>query len=111
MATNRFRTSRALLAAALLGANGCTYGFLYSDTVVPLDRNMNRTPVSAQSGASSTKQVNDSFVTGVRVLWASRAIGDAAHEGRLSESQYADLHVVRILGGLYEQSTVIVYGK
>lgn len=111
--SRRLRTWVPFLAAALLPAvlGGCTYGFLYSDTVRPLDRNMEGALFGSQQGTSQTKQLHDPFVSGVTVEWASRAIGDAARNGGIEEIQFADIHTVSILGGLFRTSTVLVYGE
>lgn len=107
MATKR---SIALLCS-LIALQGCTYGFLYSDTVVPLDENMTRTLLGSHSGSSGTSQLQDPFVTGLKVEWASRAIGDAAKNGGVETIQFADLHTISILGGVYKTSTAVVYGE
>lgn len=103
-----------LLLSALtlsLPLQGCTYGFLYSDTVVPVDQNMARTALGTTVGKEETKQLQDPFVTGVKVEWGSRAIGDAAKKTGLEEIEFADMHTLSVLGGLYKSSTIIVYGK
>ncbi len=107
MAINR---NTLLLCSAFL-LQGCTYGFFYSDTVVPVDQNMARTALTGTTAAEDTKQLQDPFVTGVKVEWGSRAIGDAAKKRGLDEIEFADMHTISVLGGLYKSSTIIVYGK
>lgn len=104
-------TGLGLALLASLSLQGCTYGFLYSDTVVPVDRNMTRTLLGSTSGSEETKQLQDPFVTGVKVEWGSRAIGDAAKRTGVEQIEFADMHTISVLGGLYKSSTIIVYGK
>ena len=105
--------SLLLCAAALMSlpTQGCTYGLLYSDTVIPVDQNMTQTLLGPKVGVGETKQLQDPFVTGVKVEWGSRGIGDAAKKTGLEEIEFADMHTISVLGGLYKSSTIVVYGK
>ena len=109
MATKFFGLFALLILATL---NGCTYGLLYTDSTKPYVLDMQETPV----GVSKPNQDQGAkFVsvptTMISAGWSSRAIGEAAKQAGLNEIYYADIHTFSVLLGLWEEKTLIVYGK
>jgi hypothetical protein len=99
---------RLLLAALLVGASGCAApGLIYTDIVRPLDLDMHETPDKRARGRSGTKAITV-YVT---VMWDSAAIADAARERGLTKIYFADMHIVSVWFGLWQQRTAIVYGE
>jgi hypothetical protein len=96
------------LAAVLCGSlTGCVTGLLYTGITVPLDLNLETTPVEGLSGRSGWK----TFEYVVRVDWDSAAIADAARAGGLTEIHYADMKYTSIFFGTWVQRRAIVYGR
>ncbi len=85
---------------------GCTTGFLYTHTVQPLDTDHARTQAVQTSHQGDVKY----FQYYVSVTWDSNAIGDIAREKGMETIHYADLERISILGGLWQQFIVHVYG-
>jgi len=90
------------LAVALL----CVFAFsaCYINAKLPLDRDLNRTPIGTKVGRSS--------MTGVLWVasWGDAGIHAAAQEGGLTTIHHADQEVVLVLLGLYLKLTTVVYG-
>jgi len=102
------RLAGLALAASLGGSlTGCVAGLIYTNITVPLDLNLEVTPVDARNGKSDWK----TFYYVVRVDWDSAAIADAARAGGLTEIHYADMEYLSILLGVWEQRRAIVYGR
>jgi len=101
------RVLRGLSSLALAAAlGGCAPGLIYTDITIPLDRNLDKTAASPQTGESDWK----TFSYIVRFDWDSAAIADAARAAGIKEIAYADLQIFSILG-IWEQRRAIVYGK
>ena len=107
---NRKEIARAQAVACavlfLLGSTGCVGGAIYSHVTVPMDLNLDRTPVHQE-------QVQDSWNTlqyYIRVDWGSLGIGDIAKRQGLKHVYYADLETLTVLG-LWRQRWAHVYGE
>ena len=98
---------RRVVLAGLLGAclQGCGFGLLCTNVVVPLDLNMDETPAEPVTGKSDWK----TFSVIVQVDWNSAAIADAAHKAGITHIQYADMEIFSVLI-FWQQRTAIVYG-
>ncbi len=94
------------LALVLLGSTGCVSGALYSHVTVPLDVNLNRTPV-VQAEAKDASHI---FQYYVRVDWGTNGLGDIAKQHGFKKIHYADLETLSVLG-FWTQYTAHVYGE
>ena len=108
--TTRKNWLAACLLIACLGSTGC----IYSHTVMPLDVNLNETPVyPGRQGDDSWKTLRIPLIVVpayVQFDWGSSGIADAAHAQGMTEIYYADLETLSVLG-LWQQRWAIVYGK
>ncbi len=92
------------LACAL---NSCVSGRVYTHITVPLDVNLNDTPVFNKTASrGDTKRIRYY----VDIEWDSNAIGDIAKRAGLTEVHYADLETLSI-AGIWTQRFVIIYGQ
>ena len=96
----------------VLAGSGCTSGFIYTNVTFPLTTDMNRTPVGHTFASVNSKLLQEPF-TGfdLTVEWDSRALGDAVRKAGFETFYFADLHTISILGGLWEQQAVRVWGE
>jgi hypothetical protein len=102
----------AMLFMAFL-LSGCTYGFIYTDTAVPLVLNMKETPNPSNAVSVSLGQLKleEPFTpVGLRIEINSNAIGEAAKKHGIQEIYYADLRTISFLGGIYQMKSVYVTG-
>jgi hypothetical protein len=109
----RFRMiTVAGLAVMLLFLSGCVSGFIYSNVTLPLSTDMNETPRGKIFCTVSSKHLEEP-VTGIDLSleWDSRAIGDAARKAGMESLYYADIKTISVLGGLWKQQTVRVWGE
>jgi hypothetical protein len=95
-----------------LACAACTPGLLFTDVTKPLVVNMDSTLMNGGRGAADTKHI-EIPVSGIRISaeWDSRAIGDAAKKAGLKTVHFADLRTLSVLGGLWEQQTIQVWGE
>jgi len=93
------RSAFVILAVAFLLA-GC----LYSNVVVPLDTDLNKTPLGKKEGRASNHSVL------WLVSWGDAGVAAAAKNGGLATVNHMDVKVLSILFGLYTEETTIVYG-
>ncbi|MFC1815298.1 TRL domain-containing protein [Thermodesulfobacteriota bacterium] len=92
--------------------SGCTYGFLYTNSTVPLVKNMDNTPLGTKFVTINSKLIKEPITgIGVSAEWNSRAIGDAARRAGLTQINFADMHTFSILGGIWKKQTVKVWGE
>ena len=107
-------TRKSLLAVCLLIASLGSTGCIYNHTVMPLDVNLNETPVyqgRKSDDSWNTLRIPLIVVPGyVQFDWGSSGIADAAHAQGMSEIYYADLETLSVLG-IWTQRWAIVYGK
>lgn len=104
---------RCFLAAVLVWSLvGCTPGIIYSDTTVPLVKNMRDTPASLNGVDGDSYYVRIPLINApLSAEWSSRAIGDAAKRAGLREINYADMRTISVLLGVWKSQTVMVRGK
>jgi len=91
----------------LLVAQGCANGLIYTHVIVPLDRDMDGTPIRRSHGKRDAKELNVNFV---RIAWGSAGIVDAARQHGLVQIDYVDLETRSILG-IWTQRYALVYGR
>ena len=105
-----FSLSALILLPVLF--TGCAYGLLYTSIREPVVLDMCRTKRGTKEGIAGTRKVSiPATSVNLSAEWSSRAIGDAAGRAGLSEIYYADMKTFRILGGIWEEKTIEVYGK
>jgi len=92
----------------LLGQTGCLAGggALYSHVTVPLDVNLDRTPVHRDQAQDALRTFNYF----IRVDWGSDGIGDIAKRHGFKRVYYADLETLTVLG-VWRQRWAHVYGE
>jgi hypothetical protein len=95
----------------LLGS-GCVSGFVYTNVTLPLSTDMNATPVGKKVCTINSKHIEEPL-TGfdISAEWDSRAIGDAARKAGMETFYFADMKTISILGGLWKQQIVRVWGE
>ena len=87
-------------------------GWLYTDTVEPFCTNMHNTPVGERVGVANTKQLKIPYLApGLTAVWSSNALADAARNAGITKLQYCDLYTWSLLGGIWQQDNIIVYGE
>ena len=92
--------------------SGCTQGLLFTNQTTPLVKNFNKTPVGTRSATIGTREIREPFTAAnLSAIWNSRAIGDTAKKEDLKEIGYADRTVFSILGGIWRQESVTVWGE
>lgn len=96
----------AIAACAALAASSCTSGAFFHHVTLPLDVNLNNTPVHPPASRGSTKE----FRYYVDVQWDSNGIGDIARKAGLTKVYYADRTVLSI-AGVWTQVFVTIYGE
>jgi hypothetical protein len=98
----------AVACAALLGFSslGCVTGLIYSHVVVPLDVNLDRTPVREESSRESWNTLRYYL----QFDWGSDGIGDVAKRHGFKRIDYADLETLSVLG-VWAQHWAVVYGQ
>lgn len=101
----------AALLALLLG--GCsTPGFLYTNITLPLTADMDNTPRGPDTALGSQRIIREPFSRGgIRAEWAGFAPGETARRGGIDVVHYADIRQQSIFGGIWGQTTALVYGK
>jgi hypothetical protein len=99
-------TRLAALALVALVCPGCLTGLIYSRVTVPLDVNLDETPVQSDYAHESWNTIQYY----VQVHWGSDGIGDVAKQYGFTRVYYADLETLRVFG-VWTQRTVHVYGE
>lgn len=100
--------ARILAACALLaGAPGCMTGLIYEHVTVPLDVNLDHTPVASEDERESA---NTFRYYVFRVDWGSDGIGDVARRFGFTRVDYADLETLSVIG-VWTQHWAHVYGE
>jgi len=84
----------------LLGLSSC----IVTDVTVPLDLDLEETELGTKTGTSTARSLL--WI----VAWGDAGYAAAAEEGGLKVLRHADQDVFAILGGLYSQTTTVVYG-
>ena len=100
---------RVLTLIAALGVlSSCGAGRVFQNTVLPLDLNLDETPVVSRYDNHDQADVKI-FRYYVEFDWDSNAIGEIANKAGFREIYYADLETLSILG-IWTQQIVHVYG-
>jgi hypothetical protein len=95
-----------LLALVVLVTPGCLTGLIYTRVTVPLDVNLDETPVHRESDSDSWNTIQYY----VQVHWGSAGIGDVAKRHGFTRIYYADLETLSVLG-VWTQRWAHVYGE
>lgn len=95
------------MAALALVLSGCGAGLIYTHTVEPPDLNQRRTQAVQSGGQGDIRHIQYY----VSVTWNSNGIGEIAPKNGIKTIYYADLEQISILGGLWRQFIVHVYGE
>jgi hypothetical protein len=92
---------------------GCsTPGLLYTNITLPLTPDMDNTPRASIRALRSQRTIREPFTRGgIRAEWAGFAPGEAARRGGIDVVHYADLRQQSVLGGIWGQTTAVVYGS
>lgn len=101
----------ALSVLCVCFGSGCSYGWIYTDTVEPLCTNMQSTVAEGNESTLGLKEVTLPRIPGARTMWSSNAIGDAARAAGIETVYYCDRKRFSLLGGIWGQDSVVVYGK
>ncbi len=72
---------------------------------------MRSTPLGETQSQADIKQISIPRVPGGRVLWDSNTIASAAEEAGIKTVQFCDRHQFSVLGGLWAQDAIVVYGN
>ena len=111
-------TRRLLLLASLLLCAGCAAwhtpvvpprGLLYTDYSAPLTMAFDDTPVGGKTGTASTFFLGVPFVFRRAFAWDDASVQKAAEAGGLSRVDYADYHILSVLG-VFGKFTIIAHG-
>lgn len=105
--------TRSAAASLLLFLGGCsTPGFLYTNITLPLTVDMDETPRGPDTALGSQRIIREPFSRGgIRAEWAGFAPGETAKRGGIDIVYYADIRQQSIFGGIWGQTTALVYGK
>lgn len=107
----RFSIISFLIGLALFCC-GCSPGFIYTNVTVPVATNMDNTPRGTKVATLDSKQLKEPITRfNLSAEWDSRAIGDAARQAGLSTIYYADMKTISVLGGVWRQKTIRVWGE
>jgi len=80
-------------------------GCIYTNTIVPLDKDLQETQLGNRTGRSSYQSIL------WMVAWGDAGTQAAARDGGITTLQCADMEILSILFGLYYKETTIVYGN
>ena len=99
---------RLLASLAALGFAGCApTGFIYTETVRPLDTDLQETEFSDQTRKEDVRTLQYWFV---RVKWKGNGIGEIAKAKGFTRVYYADLETLSVLL-VWTQHWVRIYGE
>ncbi len=100
--------ARLLGSLAVLAFSGCApTGFIYTETVQPLDTDLQRTEFSRQTRKEDVRTLQYWFV---RVQWKGNGIAEIAKAKGFKRVYYADLETLSVLG-TWTQHWVRIYGE
>lgn len=94
-----------------LTISACTYGIIYTNTVEPYCKNMLNTSLPELAHSTPLKQISIPQVPGARVRWHTNTINDIAKQAGIKKVAFCDRKRFRILGGIWEEDAIIVYGE
>ncbi len=90
-----------VVLAFMVVLNGC----LYTNVMVPLDIDADKTVIGSKVGTSTFQSVL------WLVAWGDASAEAAAKNGNITVINHMDREVFSIFFGLYSKSTTIVYGE
>lgn len=86
-------------------------GGLYRNTVKPLERNFNNTPVGTKSCVISAYKLKEPVSGyGLSAEWDTSYILRAMKEAGMSRACHMELHDFSIFFGTYSRRQIVVYG-
>lgn len=97
-------TRSIALLVVLCSTTSC---MLYRNVTLPLDVNVNDTPVMSERDRGEGEIERITY--GVDVGWGDASVAEAAREAGLAELHYADAHYLSVLG-IYRRYTLHLYG-
>ena len=108
----RYNIKLGFLFSLALSLTACTVGVVYTEKTEPLTTNMHNAEYVLGTALSDMFSVKEPITgAGIRGEWANLALGQTAKINGLDTINYADLRTKSILFGLYEKTTVMVYGQ
>jgi len=103
------RISVAILTLVFAGC--VAQGRLYTSVVRPYSTDFQGVPVGSKVCRVGEHRLKEPISgAGVSVTWTSRVIQEAALNAGITNLYYADLETFRILDGIYQKKTLILYG-
>lgn len=102
----------SVIFAGAIALTGCSApGLLYTDIVMPYTLDMNQNSAGSRRITIDEYRIREPVSGyGIYALWQNRDVQAAAREANISRIQYADRRILSILGGIYRQRTLIIYG-
>lgn len=87
-------------------------GILYTEVDFPLTLNHSGESLANLTGKNDVKSIREPLTgAGIRVLWDSNAIGDIAKKHGIERIHFADVRVLSVLFGLWNQYEVCIVGE
>jgi hypothetical protein len=102
----------AAVAAVLLTSAACTSvnGILYHDVILPLDTDLNPTPLGSKTSELDAKSIQNPIGPRVQIDWDSNAIGDILRENGMTKGYFADEKRVAVFFGFFGYRRTVVSG-
>lgn len=88
-------------------------GHVYKHVIKPLDTNLSGDPITEPLSVIRRNRLDTRRIT-VNALdfeWGDRGIGTIAEEWGLEVVYYADVELLSVLGGVWKQQWVHIYGR
>jgi len=88
-------------------------GHVYKHVIKPLDTNLSGDPITEPLSVIRRNRLDTKRIT-VNALdfeWGDRGIGTIAEEWGLEVVYYADVELLSVLGGVWKQQWVHIYGR
>jgi len=96
----------------LLLLNGCTTGWIYTNTIQPECINLHSTELGTLTAIGSAKKIEIPLSRlNLTASWDSKGIGDISKEHGMTEILGCDAKTLSIFGGIYQNSSILVYGR
>jgi len=100
------------LVLACITLMGCAQGFIYTNTTTPYCTDLRGTSLGSSIGRGSTKQISIPFgKVDLTADWSSRGLHDIAEANGLKTINGCDEHLISVLGGVWKQQEIVVYGE
>lgn len=86
-------------------------GMLYTNVIRPYSTDFRGVPAGSKACRVGEYHLKEPVSgAGMTADWTSRVIQEAARESGITNLYYADLKTFRILDGIYQKRTLILYG-